>query len=295
MKHYKIISFGKVVGTQNHIYVINRVGGEETGSYICDTLNDVKIESDFCCEENSYIDSIKDTQRNLTFEKNQTVTAGRIEQIKLRNSRGVAKIGNNWIAISNLFPIPPLPIAQPAVTQPNTQQVNNDMATIKKTTTKVVSRAAASPSRSQIKKEELFKEIEDRILTIKDIRLAKFFKRDLPKTVKEFLINFFTKYNNNHPTIYVDSKDVQATVGRRRSLGDLYKICKYYYPNVTLTEVVKLLFKDLQIHFKTGFRHSYCTTIHKRVFYYDNGEPNFEQDTRTDEYGKNLDYYKSKV
>ena len=139
------------------------------------------------------------------------------------------------------------------------------------------------------------KEIKNKILAVKDIRLAKFFKRDLPKTVKEFLINFFTTYNNDHATIYVDRKDVQTTTGRRRSLGDIYKICKYYYPNVTLTEVVKLLFKDLQIHFKTGFRHSYCGVINKRVFYYSPQETNFEQDTRADEYGKNLEYYKSKV
>ncbi len=292
MKHYKIISFGKIIGTQRHLYVINRVGGQETGSYICDTLNDVKIESDFCCEENSYIDSIKDIQRNLTFEKNQVVVEGLIEQLKLKNGRGVAKIGNNWINIAVLHHVP---ITQPIVAQPQTQQANNDMGTIKKTATKVVSRAAPSPSRSQIKKEELFKEIEDRILAVKDIRLAKFFKRDLPKTVKEFLINFFTTYNNDHATIYVDGKDVQTTTGRRRSLGDIYKICKYYYPNVTLTEVVKLLFKDLQIHFKTGFRHSYCGVINKRVFYYSPQETNFEQDTRADEYGKNLEYYKSKV
>ncbi len=82
------------------------------------------------------------------------------------------------------------------------------------------------------------KKIEEKILKERPIRLAKFFKKDLPATVEEFLINFFREYNNNHDTRYVDVDDVQTDAGCRRSMGDLYLLVKYYYPSVTFKQDV---------------------------------------------------------
>ena len=291
MKHYKIINFIKIIDLIRHEYITRRVGGQETGDYFCETLNDTKTESDFCCEQNAFIQCIKCMDTNRVFEIGKMTNSGNILEIKLKKGRGMVRVSNSpniFTPINTVIPVTPI-IQQP---------VNNeDMSTVKKKTasaTKTITKASA-PSRSQMNKESAFKEIESQINKCDDLRLNKFYKKDLPLTVKEFLINFFTNYNNNHSTIYVNNKKEQTSISRRRSLGDIYKICKYYYPDVTLDEVVKLLFKDLQKHFKEGFRHSYCSVIKKRVFYYNAGTDNLESDANVDEYGKLINFYKSKI
>jgi len=287
MKYYKIISFVKNIGPDIHIYAVRRAGGQETGDYHCTTLNDTKIESDFCCEPNAYIDSIKCINTNQTFAIRDITNLGSVERIRLNRARGEIKIlgREGWNDIATLT------IQRPIMPQAiNTN--NQEMAkTAVKTAAKVT---AAAPSRSQVKKEDPFKSLQAIIEKQPDLRLAKFFKRDLPSTVKEFLINFFTKYNAAHATILVSNKTEQTSTGRRRSIGDLFKICQYYYPNVTLGEVAKLLFVGLQAHFKTGFRYSYCSTVKKRVFYYAAGDTTYEENKIKDEYGHMVEYYKDK-
>jgi hypothetical protein len=92
------------------------------------------------------------------------------------------------------------------------------------------------------------------------------------ETLKEFIVKFFTKWNNDLNTIYVDDSSVQTDPGRRRSLGDLFMIVRYYYPNVTLKELFAVL-HDLCTNTR-GFRTSRCSTIHKRVWYFSEGEMN---------------------
>lgn len=98
--------------------------------------------------------------------------------------------------------------------------------------------------------------------------------RKREETPKQFLINFFTNFNNTKPTIFTGSKETQTEPGKRRSLGDIFMIMRYYYPEITLKEVVTFLHKDLPRELK-GFRSSYCSTIKKRTFYYDS-----DKDTR---------------
>lgn len=89
-------------------------------------------------------------------------------------------------------------------------------------------------------------------------------------SLKQWLLLFFST-NNNHPTIYADTKDsekvmYQCSAGRRRSLGDIYMICKYYYPDCTLEEVLKNLLWMLKGRLIGG---SHCNLIHKFVFHTD--------------------------
>jgi len=104
------------------------------------------------------------------------------------------------------------------------------------------------------------------------------------ETLRDFIINFFEDWNDQKNTIYVDNREVQTDPGRRRSLGDIYMICKYYYPNCTVGDVFNIL-RELCEN-ESGYRSSCCFTINKRVYYYDSGSSNniFNRN-QTDEFG----------
>lgn len=139
--------------------------------------------------------------------------------------------------------------------------------------------------------------LENKILSLNTIpiRLEKTLKKR-KETPKEFLIKFFTDYNNEKNTIYCDTLIVQTATGKRRSLGDIFMIMRYYYPDITLTEVLTLLYNTLPNYFGNGFRTSYCNTIKKRVWYYNKGFANGNYSPSTlDEYGYNSQWYESKL
>ena len=116
--------------------------------------------------------------------------------------------------------------------------------------------------------------------------------RKRKETVEEFLIKFFTDWNLEKETIYTNDSSIQTNSGKRRSLGDIYMICKYYYKDITLNEVLNLLYNVLTKSVETGFRSSYCTTIKKRVWYYLDGSNNqvYNKD-QDDEYGNEYNFY----
>jgi hypothetical protein len=119
-------------------------------------------------------------------------------------------------------------------------------------------------------------EIEKKILEQRVVRLQGFYKSQKKElSLKEFLINFFTQYNNENKTIYKDDKGLQTDVGKRRSLGDIFLICKYYYPKVTLKEVIEILYNNL-FNDIPRFRSSNCSQIKKRVFYQGNANQKSE-------------------
>lgn len=139
----------------------------------------------------------------------------------------------------------------------------------------------------------MFEELEQQILNKypEAIRLQGVLK-NRKESIKEFLIKFITKWNNEKNTIFVNSKEVQTDTGRRRSLGDIFMILRYYYPTITLREVIQLLYVDWITLGDINFRSCYCHTINKRVWYYENkGESTILNKITSDEYGKNYQDY----
>jgi hypothetical protein len=127
---------------------------------------------------------------------------------------------------------------------------------------------------------------------VEPIRLARTLRRR-NETLPEFLYNFFTDFNYERDTVYVEEgKGVQTPMGKRRSLGDIFSICKYYYPAATVKEVAKELYINLPNKIRDGYRSSYCNTINKRVFYYGqldedgDSENGMFDKTTNDEFGK---------
>lgn len=87
------------------------------------------------------------------------------------------------------------------------------------------------------------------------------------ETLEEFIRAFFTKYNNEKAT-YIFKKDKSdelfCDVGRRRSLQDLYKICKYYYPDCKLREIKEILNYWMQ---EKTLRCTFCSQVLKEVYF----------------------------
>lgn len=89
-----------------------------------------------------------------------------------------------------------------------------------------------------------------------------YFYGSMFSTKKEFIREFILKYNSNYDTFA--GEYIQCAKNRRRSLGDIYLITKYYYPNCTIEDVIKELIHLLNTKKIAG---SYCSTIHKYVFH----------------------------
>lgn len=85
----------------------------------------------------------------------------------------------------------------------------------------------------------------------------------VPTTSLEiFIKNLVREYNYKYDTL--DGKVITCFRGKRRSLGDIYLICRHYYPNCRIEEVLTILINLLQERKIYG---SYCSTINKYVFH----------------------------
>lgn len=139
-------------------------------------------------------------------------------------------------------------------------------------------------------KEDLIK-LQDKLLQSQLLRLKGFYKtqkKDL--SLKEFIIKFFQSFNNEFDTIDKETKEVQTPKGRRRSLGDLFLICRYYYKDCELKKVLQIILIDLVNDTSIKFRTSYCYQMQKRAFYIGSSSGIYNED-QMDEFGyKFYDY-----
>lgn len=114
-------------------------------------------------------------------------------------------------------------------------------------------------------KHPLIDRLEKKFSNYPKLRLSKFLKKnvkDLP--LKEFIYNFLTQWNNEYETRDIESDEDFDTLETKRSLEDIYSICKYYYPDCKLKDLLQCLF-ELCSENKI-FGKWYCHTICKYVF-----------------------------
>lgn len=151
-----------------------------------------------------------------------------------------------------------------------------------------------------VKDSEMLNKLQAKILAKERPTRIRILKKHRPDTVQEFLTRYFLEWNiaksddnerGGKDTIYVDTEDVQTVCGKRRSLGDLFILCRYYYPACTLKEVVKCLVDTLPKKItEGGFRSSWCNQITKRTYYFSRNHRREVHNTeKQDEYGF---YYK---
>ncbi len=223
---------------------------------------------------NSNIHSVKDNNRNLVFDIGEETVQGRITKFEPFNANMLVYFNNtrtNSVLITA--------IAKRAATRANA----------------TTAAPVATTSRSQ--QADAFAVLETKILAaIPEIRLEKTLKASVPKTLNAFLVLFFEEWNNEKSTIFVADKTVHTVAGRRRSLGDLFRICKYYFPQCTLRQLITSLYREIPTLLTDGFRTSYCSTIRKRVWYYAEGIENTVANSgQNDEYGNIVTWYTSKI
>ncbi len=161
----------------------------------------------------------------------------------------------------------------------------NDYSVVLMSKCKLQLKKQEASTNGQIKE---FAELEQRILNdFKYTGTLKFnvFKKKKTETFEDFKKQFFQR-NHEFDTINSSNGSTQTTKARRRSLGDIFMICKYYYPNISLQTIIAWLYG------KNTPGGQFCGTIQKRVFRHDY-KGAFSNAEYKDEYGNSISYYQN--
>ena len=81
--------------------------------------------------------------------------------------------------------------------------------------------------------------------------------------MKDFILQLLVSLSESCSAVVDKTEIIDSAPSKRRSLGDIYRHCKYYYDNVTLLEVqywLSVLIHEKKIDF------FYCNSVKKRVY-----------------------------
>jgi len=135
------------------------------------------------------------------------------------------------------------------------------------------------------------REFEKDLLKEPKLRLKPFMKKNIKDhSLKDFIWKFIRDFNERIATVYVDSEEEQTPEGKRRSAGDIFRICKYYYPNCTFEEV---LIELDSIEEGERIKSQMCRAINKRVFSFADNDEIMHIDEK-DEFGRKPGQYRNK-
>ncbi len=248
-------------------------------------INTKKL-NDFLCDPNTEINSV---QRN----ENQPVNGQALPTGPLFSIGSVLKNGAHQKKITRIK------IDQGLVLFEAVSTVNGDRVvdTTLANTTLFVAEPVVAPAVVNANK---IAEIEAKIKAAnpRPLRIRGVLRNRNGQTLQDFVLQFITEWNNPNEarwnnanvadksvkdTLYADTDDIQTAQGKRRSIGDLFMIVRYYYPACTLKELLKLVYVTLAP--KIGSCN--CRTIRKRVWYYEKAESAsvYQQSNENDEYG----------
>lgn len=142
-------------------------------------------------------------------------------------------------------------------------------------------------NKGNIRKLETFEKglLEEGLLKFKGIKKENMCLQTM--SYKGFIETALTAFNPNVSTLYADNNSKQCSKAKRRSAGDIFRITKYYYPQVTLKQVLNSL-SSLALNKK--IRSSMCEMINKRVYYASN-QPHVFQENEKDEFNHTINEY----
>lgn len=126
-----------------------------------------------------------------------------------------------------------------------------------KTTNRLISKNLEDKEKEILQREPLLAFGADFILSEND------------DNVEDFVYNVMVSYKDRYTTHVVDpdtllrKPQVHTNVGRHRSLVDLFLLCRYYFPNCTLLQVIKGLYYLNSINV-LGYQT--CCTVNRRVY-----------------------------
>lgn len=136
-----------------------------------------------------------------------------------------------------------------------------------------------------------FNELERRVVQNRvNLKLGGTYNHNSNMGLLDFVRGFITTYNESFPTLYAETERQQEPSGKRRSLGDMFMICKYYYPECNLFDLIKILYITIPSETNSVVGSLICETIHKRVWWRF-GSNRFSHETNRDEYGNTKEYY----
>ena len=127
---------------------------------------------------------------------------------------------------------------------------------------------------------EIRKECEEQGL----LHLANY-RHNSSLTIEQWLRKFLNELNYEKDTLNAN-EEIDTSAGRRRSLGDIYRIARTYYPKLKLKELASTLYS-----IRNEFHYSFCNTIKKQVFYSEKDSANRQEFNHEDEYGRTLESY----
>ncbi len=133
---------------------------------------------------------------------------------------------------------------------------------------------------------------EKQLIDLGLLRIKPFMKKNIAKLqLKDFILKFINEYNEDKDKATFNILDLikdsnckaQCVPKARRSGSDIFRICKYYYPECSLEEVMKILhiMGDKEL-----IRSSMCSMIRKRVYYIANGDPEVYNKGTKDEFNR---------
>lgn len=88
------------------------------------------------------------------------------------------------------------------------------------------------------------------------LKLKGYKHKNIP--IKSF-IEWFLRDGHTYASLYLNNK-LQCPRRHHRSLGDIFRICKYYYPAANFIEVRRLVLKS------KGLAGHYCGDINRRIY-----------------------------
>ena len=83
------------------------------------------------------------------------------------------------------------------------------------------------------------------------------------KTVKQFIQRFFSTYNDKYATVYVETGRIQTDPQHTRSAHDLYRITKFYFPQVTY-ENIHIVLEEMAV--KVQLVGECCGSVGEHVY-----------------------------
>lgn len=291
MQKYIIKSFEVTTSVVARIYIKDEQSGNYKAPSTRSLREDVKSLMDFMCLNNSRIVSIE--RQPVVGTTRELFTIG--DQLNNNESVQTIKIEMGEVKI---------------YTSSSTFTLERATKYVPPTPQLVITEVRRGPGRPKKTIVNLSTGLDEELLYIQNrieasfnnnpIRLTRTLKKR-KETPEEFLYKFFTDWNLTggeipKRTVYINNETVQCECGKRRSLGDLYMILKYYYPTITIKDVLIILYVKLPARINNGFRTSKCSQIHKRVWYYAFSSSNTIGSMDVDdEYGKRYSWYQSKI
>lgn len=140
--------------------------------------------------------------------------------------------------------------------------------------------------------EERYKKLDELILLSEVDGTELKWNRKLPPII--FIAEFFQKFNKSHKTYIVSQGDSKpfCLAGKRRSVGDLYRIMLRWYPDMSLLQLMGMLYNIVENSSRPEISlvTSICPNVKSRVYW-----PRSENGTSGQWSFSNPHYYNSSM